>query len=552
LVLAGRLASPDRGDTASGRSRPRRDDGMSPLARTRSPVAEPTRDRTVTQVAAAVFAFGFVVWLATSLVTGRVERWPRIYDDAYYYFGIAQNVVDGYGLTMDRLDPASGFHPLWMYVLIPIFALTRSHESVSLAIVQVLQIGLWALSSGFLFTILRQPCGALSAWMAVAVLIFPRYLNQLTAGLEGGLLLLLLLYTIRRLATREPERRRAEPVLGVWLGLVLLARLDTVFVAFSLACWLLVGDWQRATWKRQLWPSMRWVLLSLWPTIALVVPFLLFNKLYFGHAMPLSGMLKSSFPHVGFNVRDLDPSQLLLFGCGIVAASGRLNAVRGRLLSLTRALVIGNAAHLLYMMLFMKWAVFPWYFISFYPAGVIGIAGMLAPLLRTRAPGMQLATAALWTGALFASVGVSLATRVGNAWYETPALEAARWVDRNLDANAILAMKDSGAFSFFSHRRVMNLDGLANSLEYERALCTGHLEEFLQAKGVGYISQHSLLAAVQSGYGEATMVYPCHLNGGEDGRLLLRERDEVYRGSLSYDGEPLRFLIWRLPEEQPK
>jgi hypothetical protein len=61
-----------------------------------------------------------------------------------------------------------------------------------------------------------------------------------------------------------------------------------------------------------------------------------------------------------------------------------------------------------------------------------------------------------------------------------------------------------------------------------------------------------LLAAVQSGYGEATMVYPCHLNGGEDGRLLLRERDEVYRGSLSYDGEPLRFLIWRLPEEQPK
>ena len=499
---------------------------MSTLVRSAAPADEPARDRTAARVVTATFAFGVLVWLSTTLVTGRVERWPRIYDDAYYYFGIAKNVVDGYGLTMDRLDPASGFHPLWMYVLIPIFALTRSHETVTLTVIQLFQIGLWALSTGLLFTILRRPCGAWAAWMATAVLIFPRYLNQLVSGLESGLSLFLLLCTIRRLAMRgPPDRWRSDPVLGVLLGLGLLARLDTIFIAFSLACWLLVGDWQRGTWKRQLWPSTRWGILSLWPTIALVVPYLLFNKLHFGHAMPLSGMLKSSFPHVGFNVRGLDPSQLLLFGCGLVAASGRLNAVRGRLLSVTRALVIGNAAHLLYMTLFMKWAVFPWYFTTFYPAGLIGIAGVLAALLRSRPLAMQSAAAALWTIALLASLGISIGTRVGKGWNETPALEAAQWVDRNLDANAILAMKDSGAFSFFSHRRVMNLDGLANSLEYQRALCTGHLEKFLRAKGVGYISQHSLLAAVQTGYGEATMVYPCHLNGGEDGRLLLRERD---------------------------
>ncbi len=46
-------------------------------------------------------------------------------DDAFYYFKTAQNVSEGYGLTFDRIGRSSGFHPLWMLVCIPVFALAR-------------------------------------------------------------------------------------------------------------------------------------------------------------------------------------------------------------------------------------------------------------------------------------------------------------------------------------------------------------------------------------------------------------------------------------------
>ena len=46
-------------------------------------------------------------------------------DDAFYYFKTAQNVTEGRGLSFDGIGRSSGFHPLWMLVCIPVFALAR-------------------------------------------------------------------------------------------------------------------------------------------------------------------------------------------------------------------------------------------------------------------------------------------------------------------------------------------------------------------------------------------------------------------------------------------
>lgn len=40
-------------------------------------------------------------------------------DDAAYFFKITQNCTAGYGLSFDRLNPANGFHPLWLLCLLP-------------------------------------------------------------------------------------------------------------------------------------------------------------------------------------------------------------------------------------------------------------------------------------------------------------------------------------------------------------------------------------------------------------------------------------------------
>ncbi len=45
-------------------------------------------------------------------------------DDAFYYFGVAHNIAAGHGSTFNGLDPTNGYHPLWLGLLVPVFALT--------------------------------------------------------------------------------------------------------------------------------------------------------------------------------------------------------------------------------------------------------------------------------------------------------------------------------------------------------------------------------------------------------------------------------------------
>src|SRR5690242_13259931 len=46
-------------------------------------------------------------------------------DDGFYYFKTAQNITEGHGISFDGLGRDSGFHPLWMALITPLFALAR-------------------------------------------------------------------------------------------------------------------------------------------------------------------------------------------------------------------------------------------------------------------------------------------------------------------------------------------------------------------------------------------------------------------------------------------
>ncbi|MGE5642424.1 MAG: hypothetical protein ACM3Y8_05375, partial [Byssovorax cruenta] len=52
------------------------------------------------------------------------RRW-FMRDDAYYYFKVAQNISEGHGSTFDGINKTNGYHPLWMLICVPIFALAR-------------------------------------------------------------------------------------------------------------------------------------------------------------------------------------------------------------------------------------------------------------------------------------------------------------------------------------------------------------------------------------------------------------------------------------------
>ena len=44
-------------------------------------------------------------------------------DDSFYYFETARNIIHGCGSSFDCINPANGYHPLWMLMILPIFYL---------------------------------------------------------------------------------------------------------------------------------------------------------------------------------------------------------------------------------------------------------------------------------------------------------------------------------------------------------------------------------------------------------------------------------------------
>src|SRR5512143_1057888 len=94
------------------------------------------------------------------------NRW-FIRDDAYYYFKVAQNISEGHGSTFDGVNPTNGYHPLWMLICIPIFALARFDLILPLRILLLVMSGLSVATGILLYRLLGRiftpAIGALAA-----------------------------------------------------------------------------------------------------------------------------------------------------------------------------------------------------------------------------------------------------------------------------------------------------------------------------------------------------------------------------------------------------
>jgi hypothetical protein len=83
--------------------------------------------RTIPKKVFYLLLFGFLVrfvlaWLPEKYLFYLVS------DDAYYYFAIARNLVTRGILSADGITLTNGFHPLWLFVITPVFALFKSYH----------------------------------------------------------------------------------------------------------------------------------------------------------------------------------------------------------------------------------------------------------------------------------------------------------------------------------------------------------------------------------------------------------------------------------------
>jgi len=179
-------------------------------------------------------------------------------DDAYYYFKVAQNISEGRGSTLDGLSPTNGYHPLWMLVNIPIFALARFDLILPLRLLLLVQAALSAATAVLIYRLVKSALSPPLAVLASAWWAFNLYIHATLYqfGLETGLAsftAILLIYQLWKFELRwrkNPVTPRQIAGLAILATLTLFSRLDLVFLAVLAGAWIIL----RGTRLRTLLP----------------------------------------------------------------------------------------------------------------------------------------------------------------------------------------------------------------------------------------------------------------------------------------------------------
>lgn len=168
-------------------------------------------------------------------------------DDAYYYFKVAQNITEGHGVTFDGINPTNGYHPLWMIVCIPIFALARFDVILPLRVMLMVMAVLDAATAVLIYRLVKNNLSHAVAILAASFWAFNFYIHSIVYkfGLETPLAAFAVVLFIYKLSQFEKEWR-AKPVttrqlitFAVIAVIVMFSRLDLVFLAVIGGVWII-------------------------------------------------------------------------------------------------------------------------------------------------------------------------------------------------------------------------------------------------------------------------------------------------------------------------
>ncbi len=225
-------------------------------------------------------------------------------DDGFYYFQVARNLASGHGFTFDGLNPTNGFHPLWLFLITPIFVFAQIDLLLPL---RVLVIFSALLSGGTAILLYRLLRGFVSEYVAalagLAWLIIPRIHDMnLHSGVEAGVnaFCILLFWNT---AINFPKANQREQILrrlvtvGLLGALAVFARLDNIFLIALGGLWLWLKLWnppkQKKSKRTDPWPwRLSTGMAFAAPIAILLLIYVTWNQLGFGTPTPISGQVK--------------------------------------------------------------------------------------------------------------------------------------------------------------------------------------------------------------------------------------------------------------------
>lgn len=460
-----------------------------------------------------------VVW-AVTLLAWRDAPFALTFDDAWYYFTIARNVADGAGSTFDGISATNGYHPLWLAMCVPVFMVGLDGMAAARTLL-VIQLVIWAASMLLVADLVARSVASwprltddrARRWATIAVAcVFvllasnPFIVKVFVNGLESGVAVLacaalLSVASRRRGSWLGDTTTRWRLGVGFLLVFAFLARTDAVFVIASLGIWCVAGILPIRPQHH-----IRPVVELFGPVGATIIAYLVFNRVRFGTAVQISGLVKRAPLSVSM-VIGLVVTATIALAIGVAAfRRSRRTVTRGRFrrvgdffgrtgwYAAACVLLVGYYSFAQLQQWLWYYAPVVLYAIALFTLGAADmVESAVVEAAKSQSPGRAMAPVlAILAVPLTVAFGLQLRS------FTDPDLRsiqianrhAGEWIDGNLPAESVLASWDAGVVGYFSHRHVVNLDGVVNSMEFDRARRTGQTGVFLSERGVGWIVNH--------------------------------------------------------------
>lgn len=396
-------------------------------------------------------------------------------DDAWFYLQIARHAALGHGPTFDGSTPTNGYHPLWLALETLVGLLVGGDRERMLSGAVALQVGLAGLALVGLARLGDRARFAYPLSVVVAVL-----LAQLTdkGWLSEGVLATALHAAVLWSWVRADRPWRT----GLFVGLLLLARLDTAF--FVVVLGLL-----------SLREPRRFAAIS--GTAALVVlPWAAWTLSTTGHLVPISGAIKSTFPHADLTdlYGKLGPTGLITALGSVVAMAvgARVGGDRGRVLG---ALGGGAVLHAVYVGLFTapRWSTDVAYYWITGTLATGFLTGELLAAYMDRLPSLS----ARRDGLVGALLLLAAAAGVGRAWQSTavgpdPVVGLATWIAEHEPEAVLLTLDAPGRLAWFSGRPVIAADGLTQDHGFAEQVRALGMPALARGRGVTHLVSYTV------------------------------------------------------------
>lgn len=448
------------------------------------------------------FAWKLTMWpvLAVALTLPAFVR-PILFfeDDAMFYPQIAFHIVRSGESTFNGVTPTNGYHPLWMLFNIAGMWLAGDRRRPALYVMTGV-VSLLCAAIALLYRLLTTRLQIERSLLGIALLLL--FFCTGLYGMEAHLwALLTIVWSISFLRSFERDRAIDWVLFGICSALVIMSRLDSIFL-------VMVGI-PIATYR----PGIReWTVrqvIAATPVAIVLGIYLVLNQVSYGHLMPISGAIKGDFPHFRFALGHLGP----LGRISVVAAAIPLALSFGELVKepgarrLIRSLALGVLGQAAYIVLFTKsdTTIAFWYYVM----GGLNMAILLDVIVSaaisrySSSTNFVARTSALGAAAILAfgvvrgwmrAEGVNLnllhvvaithTTVDGQLrWQEV----VAAWMDQNLPKDARVFVYDQPGYVAYRTRvAILPCDGLVNDYTYNREIVSEGIGNYLARHDIDY------------------------------------------------------------------